>query len=273
MTTTAATAAPQAGADAFYASLTERNRGLIPNAAQRALRSARVLVAGCGSTGGAAVEPLARLGVQRFVLAEPGEYELNNLNRQHARYTDIGRNKAEVVAELVRGVNPHAEVEVHTSGVQRDNVALLLDGCALVIDGVDATTGDGWQAKYDLHAEAARRRCPVVSGYDMSGTQYVRFYDYRRDLAPLAGEVTEQQVASETVWELLVRVVRRDLIPADLIADVVAHRGDPGYSLPQLVYTSHLFGVLAARYTVEVLAGHPVRDEVLIDVHTAVRPA
>ncbi|MFC7511740.1 HesA/MoeB/ThiF family protein [Streptomyces thermocarboxydus] len=73
---------------------------------QERLRNATVLVAGCGSTGGAVVEPLARLGTGRFVLAEPGEYELNNLNRQSATHKDIGRNKAEVAAERIRSVNP-----------------------------------------------------------------------------------------------------------------------------------------------------------------------
>jgi tRNA A37 threonylcarbamoyladenosine dehydratase len=58
-------------ADTFYQSFTERNRGLISEQAQQALRQATVLIAGCGSTGGAAVQPLARLGIERFLLAEP----------------------------------------------------------------------------------------------------------------------------------------------------------------------------------------------------------
>jgi hypothetical protein len=256
----------------FYAGFTERNRGLIPAEAQDALRRAKVVIAGCGSTGGAAVEPIARLGVQRFALAEPGEYELNNLNRQHAAYAEIGRNKGEVAAERIVAINPHAQAEVYPGGVQLDNVHALLDGCDIVIDGVDVTTAKGWQAKFALHVEAARRGCPVVSGYDMAGTQYIRFYDYGSGLAPLAGQVTEEAVAAESVWALLLRVVPRELIPAELIADVQAHRDDPDYSLPQLVYTSLLFGVLASRYVVEVLAGRPVRDELVLDVHRLVSP-
>ncbi|MEU4093565.1 ThiF family adenylyltransferase [Streptomyces sp. NPDC026673] len=258
--------------DAFYAAFTERNRGLIPDAAQRALRTAVVLVAGCGSTGGAAVDPLTRLGVQHFVLAEPGAYELNNLNRQHAAHADIGRNKAEVAAERVRAVNPHAVAEVRPEGIRPENVAALLGGCDIVVDGVDVTTPEGWHAKYALHAEAAAQGRPVVSGYDMSGTQYIRYYDYRLGLPPLAGEVTAEQVAAESVWELLLRIVPRELVPEDLLADVRAHRDEPDYSVPQLVYTSLLFGVLTARYVVEVLAGRPVREALSLDVHQIVRP-
>lgn len=256
----------------FYAGLTERNRGLIAAADQEALRTATVLVAGCGSTGGAVVEPLVRLGVQHFVLAEPGEFELNNLNRQHAGRADVGRNKAAVAAGRVLAVNPYARVVVEEAGVRPDTVDALLADAAIVIDGVDVTTAAGWRAKYELHAEAARRGVPVVCGYDMSGVQLLRFYDYRTgDRTPLAGEIDEAALATGSVWELLLRVVRRELVPEDLLLDVRAHREDPDYSVPQLVYASLLFGVLASRYVVDVLAGRPVAGEVVLDVHAIVR--
>jgi len=59
---------------------------------------------GCGSIGGATVVPLVRLGAERFVLCEPGDYELNNLNRQAADMGDIGRNTAEVQADRARAI-------------------------------------------------------------------------------------------------------------------------------------------------------------------------
>ncbi len=54
-----------AGSEAdFYAELTRRNLGVVDAAAQEALRTATILVAGCGSIGGAAIEPLVRLGAR-----------------------------------------------------------------------------------------------------------------------------------------------------------------------------------------------------------------
>src|SRR5207244_2930513 len=57
--------------DEFYGQITVRNRGLIDADDQRRLRTANILVAGCGSVGGAAVEPLVRMGAESLTLAEP----------------------------------------------------------------------------------------------------------------------------------------------------------------------------------------------------------
>ena len=48
-------------------------------------------------------------------------------------------------------------------------------------------------------------------------------------------------------------------------------RGEGG-GFPQLVYTANLFGVLAVRATIDILAGRPVRKRVVIDANAALRP-
>src|SRR3954453_14734777 len=92
-------AALQLDPEAFYRILVTRNRGVVPAADQDRIGRARILVAGCGSIGGAAVEPLVRWGFRDLVLADPGTYELSNLNRQNAVVAALGRNKAVVAAE------------------------------------------------------------------------------------------------------------------------------------------------------------------------------
>ncbi|MDQ6876719.1 MAG: ThiF family adenylyltransferase [Candidatus Dormibacteraeota bacterium] len=93
--------------ESFYAELTARNRGLIAPDLQSALRKTRIIVAGCGSTGGAVLMPLVRTGAEDLVLLDPGQYELNNLNRQDASLADIARNKARASADRLLAVNPH----------------------------------------------------------------------------------------------------------------------------------------------------------------------
>jgi tRNA threonylcarbamoyladenosine dehydratase len=256
----------------FYEEFTERNRGFISARTQEELSQARILIAGCGSTGGAAVEPLARLGVQDFILADIGEFELNNLNRQHAAFTDIGRHKAEVAARRIMEINPHARVDIVADGITADNARDLVGRCSVVIDGVDVTEGSGWRAKYRLHEAAARSRRPVLTGYDMAGAQYIRFYDYRKPgRRPFDGKITSPMVDRAMVWSLLFKAIPVRFIPLEMLRNARENLGETNYSVPQLVYASMQFGALSARMTAEILAGQPVRRHVMVDVHRATR--
>ncbi|RFU22487.1 ThiF family adenylyltransferase [Geodermatophilus marinus] len=256
----------------LYDELTCRNRGFLPPETQGRLRAATVLVAGCGSTGGAAVEPLVRLGVQDFVLADNGTYELNNLNRQSAAQADVGAYKAEVCARHVAEVNPHARTRVDTDGIRPGTVRGMVAACDVVIDGVDVTEAAGWRAKYALHEAAAELGRPVISGYDMAGTQYVRFYDYRRTSAPFDGAVTREQVEAGATWRLLRQAVPLRVVPVEMLESARRAVASGDGSVSQLVYTSMLFGALASRMVVDVLDGRPVRRHTVVDVHRAVRP-
>jgi hypothetical protein len=257
----------------FYRELTTRNAGVIGPAEQERLRTATVLVAGCGSIGGAAVEPLARLGVRRFLLADPGEYELNNLNRQNATLADLDRNKAEVAAERIAAINPDTEVQTFPRGITRDNAAELTSSCDLVVDGVDVTTTSGLRAKVVLHEHAAARRLPLFTGWDMAGAQYVRTYDYRRIRRPFDGAVTAADVDSLDMWKLLQRLVPARYVPLEMIEIAAANLDNPDFSFPQLVYAADLFGALGAHLAVALLTGEPVREHIYIDLHQAARPA
>jgi len=261
-------------ATTFYTELTVRNRGLVPESTQRRLSNATILVAGCGSTGGAAVDPLVRLGAQNFLLADNGAYELNNLNRQHATVGDLGRNKAEVSAARVKAVNPHAATTVLADGITASNVRPLVRRSDVIIDGADVTERSGWEAKYLLHEAAAGVGRPVVSGYDMAGTQYVRFYGYRRGDRPFDGRVTRRDLDADGTWDLLRRVVPLRVVPLDLLEHARRQLGADDSAMPQLVHASLLFGAVAARMTLHVLEGRPVRRHTVINVDAEVqRPA
>lgn len=267
---------PAAGrsADGFYAEMVRRNHGLISPADQQRLRRSSLLVAGCGSVGGAAVEPLVRLGAERLVLAEPGSYELSNLNRQRATVADLGRNKAVVHAGRAAEINPFAQVTVVADGITGENVGRLVKAASVILDGVDVTAQEAIRHKVALHVEAARAGVPVVSGYDVAGLQALVVYDYQQQaLRPLAGRVRPEQAAGLSPAGFLSRVVPRAAIPLEILGELPRLVAGTGDGFPQLVYTADLFGVLAARAVGELLAGRPVRAVTVVDVHRALRPA
>lgn len=257
---------------AHYREMTRRNQPSISREEQDALRAARVLVAGCGSIGGASVVPLVRLGVERFVLCEPGDYELNNLNRQSADTGDIGRNKAEVQAERLRAINPGVEVLLEPAGVTADNVDWLVGTTDVVIDGVDVTEPAGLVAKRALHDEAWRQRRLVVSGFDLGGTQLVYAFDYRDGhTRPFDGRLDGTPAEADPL-EFLSRIVRPLDVPRELLAYTESMiRGEAG-SPPQLAPTAEQFGVLAAWMVLDVVAGRPVRKRVRVAIPDLVMP-
>jgi hypothetical protein len=252
--------------------MTRRNQPSLSLAEQSALRAVRILVAGCGSIGGATVVPLVRLGVERFVLCEPGDYELNNLNRQAADMDDIGRNKAEVQASRARAINPEAELLVEPDGVTDDNVDWLVGTTDLVIDGVDVTEPAGIAAKRALHTEAWRQRRLVISGLDLGGTQVVYAFDYRDGRTrPLNGRL-DKAPADLGALDFLTRLVSPLDVPRELLAYSEAMiRGQAG-SPPQLAPTADQFGVLAAWMVLDFAAGRPVRKRVKVAIPDLVMP-
>ena len=257
---------------ARYREMTRRNQPSLSLADQSALRAVRVLVAGCGSIGGATVVPLVRLGVERFVLCEPGDYELNNLNRQAADMSDIGRNKAQVQASRARAINPEAELLVEPDGVTDDNVDWLVGTTDLVIDGVDVTEPAGIAAKRALHTEAWRQRRLVISGLDLGGTQVVYAFDYRDGRTrPLNGRL-DKAPADLGALDFLTRLVSPLDVPRELLAYSEAMiRGQAG-SPPQLAPTADQFGVLAAWMVLDFAAGRPVRKRVKVAIPDLVMP-
>ncbi len=257
---------------AHYREMTRRNQPSISPREQSALRAVRVLVAGCGSIGGAPVVPLVRLGVERFILCEPGDYELNNLNRQGADMGDIGRNKAEVQADRARAINPEVEVLVEPAGVTEEIVDWLVGTTDIVIDGVDVTEPSGLAAKRGLHDEAWRQRRLVISGFDLGGTQLVYAFDYRDGRTqPLDGRLSGAPADVEAI-EFLSRLVDPLDVPRELLTYSEAMiRGQSG-SPPQLAPTADQFGVLAAWMVLDFAAGRAVRKRVKVAIPDLVMP-
>src|SRR5687767_1077946 len=101
-----------------YKEAFKRNRGLINDADQEKLRNSRVAIAGMGGVGGAHLLTLARMGIGAFNIADPDVFEVANFNRQvGATISNLGRNKAEAMADAVADVNPQVKLNVFAEAV------------------------------------------------------------------------------------------------------------------------------------------------------------
>jgi hypothetical protein len=254
--------------DEFYAELVARNQGLIDEPSQALLRGTRFVIAGCGSTGGACVMPLLRSGAERFVLLDPGSYELNNLNRQDAGLDEVGLNKAAATARRLLSVNPFASVEVRQEGVRSATISSVLNPGDVVVDAVDVTTDDGVAAKSALHEAACALRLIVLTAYDIGTTQFAEVFDYRHIRRPLRGRV-RPPFTSRRVLKALVPPLA---LPREIFPVLRARKADPTLPFPQLAMTSTLLGALVVPYVLRLLGNQPVRRKVRVDLNDALRP-
>jgi molybdopterin/thiamine biosynthesis adenylyltransferase len=137
-----------------YAEAFVRNRGLISPEEQERLRNSRVAIAGMGGVGGVDLVTLARLGIGRFTIADPDVFDVANTNRQYgAMRSTLKRPKAEVMAEVVRDINPEADVRVFAEPIQRPNADAFLEGADVFVDGIDAFEIDVRRLLYRMAAE------------------------------------------------------------------------------------------------------------------------
>jgi len=115
-----------------------RNIGLLTEAEEARLLNSRVAVAGAGGVGGIHLLTLARLGVGKFNIADLDVFEPVNISRQFGAFqSTAGRHKAEVLAEMIRDINPAAEINLFLQGVSPDNVDDFLDEVDVFIDGIE----------------------------------------------------------------------------------------------------------------------------------------
>lgn len=107
-------------------------------AAQLALKRARVLLIGAGGLGAPLGLYLAAAGVGTIGIVDADQVDLSNLQRQIIHRTeDIGRPKVESAARAIRALNPEIRVEVHNSRIDAGNAAALIGAYDLVADGSD----------------------------------------------------------------------------------------------------------------------------------------
>lgn len=115
-----------------------RNRGLISDNEQEKIQNISIAIAGAGGDGGLLAERLVRFGVGKIILADPEVFEVPNINRQFAsNQKNIGRNKAEAVAEELQFINPNLEVVFYKEGLTKDNIADFVTAADIIIDEIE----------------------------------------------------------------------------------------------------------------------------------------
>ena len=147
-----------------------RTKKLIGEEGLEKLRSSSVLIVGVGGVGSYAAEAIARAGVGRITLMDGDSVQPSNLNRQLVALTStLGRNKAEVMAERIRDIDPETEVTALPRFYEEYD-ALDLTSYDWVIDAIDSVI-----AKTSLIETAVNKGVNIISAMGAAGKSGTAF--------------------------------------------------------------------------------------------------
>lgn len=178
---------------AAYATLFKRNLGLVTEAEQERLRNSRVAVAGLGGVGGIHLVTLARMGIGKFNLADLDTFGEVNMNRQYgANAKTVGRPKVQVMAEVVRDINPDVDLRLYENGVQPDNVVEFLKDADAVVDSIDYFAIKARILLYKTARKLGKTvffSAPIghsgtLHAFTPEGMSFFDYYGIREDMAP-----------------------------------------------------------------------------------------
>ena len=118
----------------------ERTELLLGKEKLSQIRDAHVLVVGLGGVGAYAAEMIVRAGVGRMTIADADDVAPSNINRQLvALHSTVGRQKAEVLADRLRDINPAIGLTIVNRYIRDEETYTLLDAAAydFVVDAID----------------------------------------------------------------------------------------------------------------------------------------
>ena len=148
--------------EAWLSALIERHGA----ARQEKFSRGRVAICGLGGLGSRVAELLTRAGVGYLRLIDFDRLEATNLNRQWYFMEQLGRYKAEALADNLRRITPYAELDVHTVRITEDNLASLLADVDVIVEAFDNAT---CKAMLVNGVREQFPRCHLVAASGMAG--------------------------------------------------------------------------------------------------------
>lgn len=142
---------------------------------QQKLLQAKVLVAGAGGLGCAALQYLAGGGVGTIGIVDDDVVSLSNLHRQVLYTTnDIGSSKAERAAYSLQQLNPEVDIIAYNKRLTTANCLEMIAAFDIVIDGTD-----NFSTRYMINDACVLLNKPLVYGAISKFEGQVAVFNYQ----------------------------------------------------------------------------------------------
>ena len=162
---------------------TDRTELLIGKDNLEKLKNAYVTVIGLGGVGGITAVMLARCGIGRLRLVDFDKVDETNINRQVVANTKtVGKNKTDVLEEMILDINPSCQVEKFSTRLTKENIYNLISNDTFVVDAIDSV-----KDKVDLCDYCYKNEIPIISAmgagnrYDLPNFKVLDIYKTSND--------------------------------------------------------------------------------------------
>lgn len=233
---------------------TARNKNLITAEEQEKFYDFKVGVAGLSVGSHGAVTTALMGGCKLMKLADPDVISPSNLNRMRFDFSQVGVNKADLIARYIYQLNPYAEIFIYKEGINKKNLEGFLDGLDILVEELDDV-----EIKIKIREEARKRRIPVIMATDNGDNVIVDIerFDLHPDTPVFHGnlegfDLAEIKKSPQGMYEAMARIIDISLVPPRVLRSVL-EVGKTLYSWPQLASAATLSGAVIA-YVVKRIA-------------------
>ena len=128
--------------------------------------SATIAVCGLGGLGSNIAIALARAGIGKLLLIDFDRVDITNLHRQQYKANQIGRYKADALAENLSEIAPYTEIQAVTEKITEENFIGILKDADIVCEAFDNAESKAMLVNGVLEQLP---RCYLVAASGMAG--------------------------------------------------------------------------------------------------------
>ena len=229
-----------------------RTQLLLGNEALHKLRAAKVMVVGLGGVGGIAAEMIARAGVGHLTIIDADVVEASNRNRQVIALASTNQlQKATVLADRLRDINPEIDLQVINDFVLRSNMGTWLSSQKFdyVADCFDTLTPKVMFIKY-----CWENKIPLVSSMGAGGRldpSQVKISDISKTFNCYLAYYVRKKLHKHGIYKGVTTVSSEEL-PAKRGIEI-QHGRNKKSVIGTMSYMPNIFGCLIASVVIRVI--------------------
>jgi molybdopterin/thiamine biosynthesis adenylyltransferase len=240
---------------------TARNKNFITSEEQEKLYNATIGIAGL-SVGSNIAIALSLMGAcRKMKLADPDVIAPSNLNRIITDFTNIGINKAVVIARYIYQVNPYAEVEIFEEGINKKNIKEFLKDLDILIEELDDI-----EIKIEIRKLARRKKIPVIMATDNGDNVIIDIerFDIKPNLPLFHGNIKNIDYKNinkniPKLYKAMSKIIGLQFVPSRIMQSIF-EVGKTIYSWPQLITAAMLSGVVVAYVVKKIILNEKIKS-------------